>query len=406
MLSDSLKKLQVFVSSTYRDLLKERQAAVMAILESNHIPAGMELFAAGDKSQLEVIRNWIDESDVYLLILGGRYGSIDPESKKSYMELEYDYAIQKKKPVFACLIHEEKLNSYLNGSDLIEKENPEKLKKFRKKILKGRIIKFWKDETELKLNIMQALGSFSKQKNLRGWIKAPEADAFNEFIKSYNDFIHLDGGGHGKLSIDSHFQFMNHENAFQEVNKLIYDYIQREQPDHIDLKFMGVAMRYTITYIEKSLTKIASENPKVRFLCKLAHTNSEHLDKFNLDIAECDWAKDSRKAAQSIRQIEENYKKNCDEEKRECNLRCEISIFDEIPQRHGILLKLDQDHLFLGVSDWDMATDNPRLTVGTNRYRHHNSNQKEGRFWIDIFKHWFMFYQRYQRILKKPKENL
>lgn len=36
------------MSSTYIDMLTERQAAVEAILQAGHIPAGMELFAAGD----------------------------------------------------------------------------------------------------------------------------------------------------------------------------------------------------------------------------------------------------------------------------------------------------------------------------------------------------------------------
>lgn len=49
------KKLQVFVSSTYKDLIDERQAAVEAILNEEHIPAGMELFKGG-KSQLETIK--------------------------------------------------------------------------------------------------------------------------------------------------------------------------------------------------------------------------------------------------------------------------------------------------------------------------------------------------------------
>ena len=40
----------------------------------------MELFAAGDKSQLETIHRWIDESDIYMLILGGRYGSVDKDT--------------------------------------------------------------------------------------------------------------------------------------------------------------------------------------------------------------------------------------------------------------------------------------------------------------------------------------
>lgn len=50
------KKLQVFVSSTWTDMILERQAAVEAILEAGHIPAGMELFSADNKKQFEVIK--------------------------------------------------------------------------------------------------------------------------------------------------------------------------------------------------------------------------------------------------------------------------------------------------------------------------------------------------------------
>lgn len=52
------KKLQVFISSTYTDLIEERQAAVEAILDAGHIPAGMELFKAGNDSQLKTVYKW------------------------------------------------------------------------------------------------------------------------------------------------------------------------------------------------------------------------------------------------------------------------------------------------------------------------------------------------------------
>lgn len=60
------KKYQVFVSSTFSDLINERQSCVEAILRAGHIPAGMELFSAGNESQLEIIRRWIEESDIYI----------------------------------------------------------------------------------------------------------------------------------------------------------------------------------------------------------------------------------------------------------------------------------------------------------------------------------------------------
>ena len=103
------KKLQIFVSSTFTDLKEERQAAVEAILKSGNIPAGMELFTAGDKSQLETITRWIDDSDVYCLILGGRYGSIEPTTGNSYTEVEYDYAKSNNKPLFAIVISDKYL---------------------------------------------------------------------------------------------------------------------------------------------------------------------------------------------------------------------------------------------------------------------------------------------------------
>ena len=77
------KRLQIFVSSTFSDLIPERQAAVEAILTAGHIPAGMELFTSGDESQMDVIKQWIDESDVYLLILGGRLDAADTAAQRA-----------------------------------------------------------------------------------------------------------------------------------------------------------------------------------------------------------------------------------------------------------------------------------------------------------------------------------
>jgi hypothetical protein len=169
------RKLQVFVSSTYADLIKERQAAVEAILTAGHIPAGMELFAAGDESQMEAINRWIEESDVYLLILGGRYGSIEQHSGKSYTELEYDYAVSINKPFFACVVssnaQEERLKQY--GSGVLEQENPALLRAFRKKVT-SKMCRFWTDTKDIKLSILETLSNFARREELIGWVRGNE----------------------------------------------------------------------------------------------------------------------------------------------------------------------------------------------------------------------------------------
>ncbi len=165
------RKLQVFVSSTYQDLKEERQAAVEAILSAGHIPAGMELFAAGDQSQWEVIKDWISESDVYMLILGGRYGSIEPESGKSYTHLEYEFALSLRKPLFAVVITEEKLSKKVKKEDLnvIERENHKAFQEF-KELAQSKTVRFWDDVKDIKIAIHETLNEYSRREELIGWI--------------------------------------------------------------------------------------------------------------------------------------------------------------------------------------------------------------------------------------------
>ncbi|MGC6738669.1 DUF4062 domain-containing protein, partial [Escherichia coli] len=72
------KRYQVFVSSTFADLEEERQEVMQALLELDCMPAGMELFPATNSDQWSLIKKIIDDSDYYIVILAGRYGSIGP----------------------------------------------------------------------------------------------------------------------------------------------------------------------------------------------------------------------------------------------------------------------------------------------------------------------------------------
>lgn len=224
------RKLQIFVSSTFTDLISERQAAVSAILKAGHIPAGMELFTAGDKSQMETIKRWIDESDAYMLILGGRYGSVEPTSGVSYTELEYDYAVEQSKPLFSVVIDDEYLESKVRsiGSSLLEKENPAQLSQFRKKVL-SKISSFFKSDADIKLCVHESLADFRDNSDLRGWISASEY----EDPKPLHDEI-------SKLK--------------SEIEKLrsqkIYRDSDAEIPDHKD------DMDSIIEYLKKTLVKI------------------------------------------------------------------------------------------------------------------------------------------------------
>ena len=124
------KRYQVFISSTFRDLRDERQAVLKAILETDHMPAGMELFPASDDAAWQLIRDVIDASDYYVLIVGGRYGSLD-DTGIGYTEKEYDYAIASGKPVIP-LLHKNPNNLPRDKTET-RAESWEKLKNFAKR---------------------------------------------------------------------------------------------------------------------------------------------------------------------------------------------------------------------------------------------------------------------------------
>ena len=124
---------------------------------------------------MQVIMRWIDESDVYMLILGSRYGSIEPVSGKSYTQLEYEYAVEKGKPFFAVAISETADQArYKRGKSFVEVDNYNLLKSFRK-LVTSKMVRFWDDARDIKIAILETMSEFSRRDELVGWIPGSEA---------------------------------------------------------------------------------------------------------------------------------------------------------------------------------------------------------------------------------------
>lgn len=163
------KRYQVFVSSTYADLKDERQRVIQTLMEMDCIPAGMELFPAADEEQFEFIKKVIDDSDYYLLIIGGRYGSLTLDGV-SYTEKEYEYAIKKGLKVIA-LLHESPEDIPIGKSEK-DPDTRAKLQTFREKVADTRIVKFWKKAEELPGIVSLSLNKTIKMYPATGWARS------------------------------------------------------------------------------------------------------------------------------------------------------------------------------------------------------------------------------------------
>lgn len=166
------KRYQVFVSSTFTDLKEERDKVLQAILELRAFPAGMELFPAADEEQFDFIKREIDSSDYYVVIIGGRYGSVAPDGL-SYTEKEYDYARATGKPVLAFIVQD--LGKLI--ADRVEKSEQlrDKLRLFTEKAKSGKLVKFFSNPDELKAAVLISLPSQFNLRPMRGWVRAGQA---------------------------------------------------------------------------------------------------------------------------------------------------------------------------------------------------------------------------------------
>lgn len=146
----------------------------MALLQLGALPAGMELFPVADDEAWTLIRRVIDESDYYLLIIGGKYGSVTDEGL-SFTEMEYNYAESVGKPVMAFL-HGDPDELPVKKSER-DQERRAKLLAFAEKVKKSKHVKFWTSAEDLAGKIALSFTSFTKSYPAVGWIRGDAGDS-------------------------------------------------------------------------------------------------------------------------------------------------------------------------------------------------------------------------------------
>jgi hypothetical protein len=173
----------VFVSSTFTDLVEERQQALQAILTLGHFPTGMEIFPAAGTAPWDLIARVIKDSDYYVLIMAARYGSLTGEGI-SFTEREYDEAIQLGKFVLPFLHADpEELPRRNHERD---PEAEKRLEAFRAKVRAAHTCNMWKDGPDLALKITQSLLNAFNSHPSEGWVRSGGPDVV-KLLTEIND---------------------------------------------------------------------------------------------------------------------------------------------------------------------------------------------------------------------------
>lgn len=181
------KKYQIFISSTYKDLIPEREKVRDVILSMYQFPIGMEMFSAADEEQWEIIKETIDSSDYYVLIIGKRYGSVIDEGLDkgiSYTEKEYRYAKSIGLPILAYIKNDEAITADNVDDDA---KKLKKLQAFKADVTKGREVKWFSTIDQLGTEVSLSLHKEMDRKKRPGWIRSNAVD----IEKSLSEIVEL-----------------------------------------------------------------------------------------------------------------------------------------------------------------------------------------------------------------------
>lgn len=167
MSKKALSPWRIFVSSTREDLLPYREAVEKVLSGMEYIPLGMEYFVSAPDKPIDVCLSTVRRSQLYIIIVGMRYGSIEEGSQKSFTELEYDEAVKNKIPILAFVIDEDQCPVLPKFVDTGEKA--EKLKLFKQKLNSSYLVSRFTSVDDLKQlvekSVRQAIDKISADNN-------------------------------------------------------------------------------------------------------------------------------------------------------------------------------------------------------------------------------------------------
>jgi hypothetical protein len=155
--------VRIFLSSTYQDLVDEREAAAASLAAEFEV-VRMENFGSRDEVPIETCLQAVESCDVYVLILGHRYGTIHPEYQLSYTQVEHERAMECGIPVLA----------YIKGGidEAIANADPEeaiRLGDFRKEVERAHTVKrpYFDSPTMLAEHVLEVLRARGDRLNVR-----------------------------------------------------------------------------------------------------------------------------------------------------------------------------------------------------------------------------------------------
>ncbi len=193
------EKYQIFISSTFKDLKEQRKAAIQAVVNYRHIPISLDNFGARNASDRDTIKEMIKESQILILIIGHRYGTMIEGEDISYTEYEFNLAVENELSILTFFLEQNEAEILLDEEIQNVTERAEelvRLNNFRKRVQKIAFYTPWKKDAHF-AELVEIIGRslvnlifIGKSVSRPGWVSATtDKDVKNIQFVLDNQFI-------------------------------------------------------------------------------------------------------------------------------------------------------------------------------------------------------------------------
>jgi len=186
-------KNTVFISSTFEDLKMHRKKLWDIISKYDVIVRGMEKFGARKEAPLTTCLSEVEQSDIYVGIIGFKLGSIENTSGKSFTQIEYEKALELNKNILIYLMDEKDAEITPTQIDFVN--DYEKLKAFKSILKERHTIDYFINANDLAEKVDR---KFNELLTLLKEQEKSKIDDYNESKKIISLFLILPKAYNGK----------------------------------------------------------------------------------------------------------------------------------------------------------------------------------------------------------------
>lgn len=150
----TMERRRALISSTEGDLREHRAAVIDACLRVGVEPFGMDTFSTDERTTRALWNAIVEDADIYIGILGFRYGFVCPGETKSFTEIEYERAVARGIPRLLFLMS---ADHPVRPKDVETGPGAEKLRQFKDLVRRDSIVTEFRSPDELKVAVVTGL---------------------------------------------------------------------------------------------------------------------------------------------------------------------------------------------------------------------------------------------------------